>query len=54
MKDNIAQGVMPRSPEAWERRNSVSTCLNGASEKSINIYAKSRCQWSGRLIHLKP
>ena len=25
----------------------MNTCPNEASEESINIYAKSRCQWSG-------
>ena len=54
VRDNIAQVVMPGSPEAWERRNLVSTCSNGASEESIGIYAKNRCQCSGCLIHLEP
>ena len=43
-----------RSPEAWEGRNSVNTYSNGASEESIGIYAKSRCQRSGCLIDLEP
>ena len=47
VRDNTAQGVTPGSPEAWEGRNSVKTCSNGASEESIGIYAKSTCQWSG-------
>ena len=38
-RDNIVQRVTPRSPEAWEGRNSVNTCSNGASEKSISMYA---------------
>ena len=50
VRDIIVQGVMSRSPEAWEGRNSVNTFLNGASKESIGIYAKSRCQWSGRFI----
>ena len=54
VRDNRAQGVTPRSPKAWEGRNQVNTYSNGASEKSIGIYAKSRCQWSGQLIHLEP
>ena len=54
VRDSTAQGVTPGSLEAWEERNSVNTCLNGASEESIGIYTKSRCQWSGRLIHLEP
>ena len=43
VKDSTAQGVTLGSPEAWEECNSVNTCLNGASEESIDIYAKSRC-----------
>ena len=54
MKNNTAQGVMLGSPEAWEGHNSVNACPNGASEVSIDIYAKSRCQWSGSLIDLEP
>ena len=54
VKDSTAQGVTPESPEAWERRNSVNICSNGVNEESISIYAKSRCQWSGCLIHLEP
>ena len=53
MRDNTPQGVMPGSPEAWEGRNSVITCPNGASEESIGIYAKSRCQWHGCLMNLE-
>ena len=53
MKDNIVQGMMPGSPESLEGRNSVNTCLNGASEESIDIYAKSKCQWSGCSIKTK-
>ena len=34
------------NPEAWEGRNSMNTCSNKASEESIAIHAKSRCQWS--------
>ena len=41
---------MPWSPEFLEGCNSLNTCLNGASEESIGIYAKNRCQWSGCLI----
>ena len=48
------QGVTPGSPDSLEGRNSVDTCSNGASEEPIGIYAKSRCQWSGRLIELEP
>ena len=50
VKDNTAHGVTPRSSEAWEGRSSVNTCPIGASEKSISIYAKSRCQWISRSI----
>ena len=53
VRDNIAQGVMPGSPKAWEGHNSVSFCPIGASEESIGIYAKSRCQWSSCLIDLE-
>ena len=48
------QHVTPRSLDPLEGRNSVNTYSNGASEESIGIYAKSRCQWSGRLIDLEP
>ena len=54
MRDNTAQEVTFRSPEAWEGRNSMNTCPNGASEESIGIYAKNKCQWNGCLIHLEP
>ena len=40
VRDNTAQGVMPGSPEAWEGHNSMNTCSNGTSEKSIGILAK--------------
>ena len=53
VRDSTPQGVMPGSPDSLEGRNSVSTCSNGASEESIGIYAKSRCQWSGRSIKTK-
>ena len=46
----IVQGVKPASPESLEGRNSLNTCPNGASEESISIHAKSRCQWSGCYI----
>ena len=54
VRDNIAQRVTPGSPKAWEGPNSMNTCPNGASEESIGIYAKNRCQWSGCLIDLEP
>ena len=54
VRDNTTQGVTPGSPKAWEGRNLVNTCPNGASEESIGIYEKSRCQWSGCLIDLEP
>ena len=54
MRDNIVQGVRPRSPEAWEGRNLVNTYLNGTSEESISIHTKNRCQWNGCLIDLEP
>ena len=47
-------GVTPGSPDSLEGRNSVNTCSTGASEESIGIYTKSRCQWSGRSIELEP
>ena len=53
VRDITAQGVMPRSHEAWEGRNSVNTYPNGASEESIGIYAKCRYQRSGCLIDLE-
>ena len=54
VRDNTSQGVTPGSPDSLEGRNSVDTCSNGAREESIGIYAKSRCQCSGRLIELEP
>ena len=51
VRDNTA--LTPGSREAWEGRNLVNTCSNGASEESIGIYAKSRCQWSGRSMDLE-
>ena len=54
MRDSTFQGVMPGSPNSLEGRNSVNTCSNGASEESIGIYTKSRCQWSGLLTDLDP
>ena len=54
VRDSTPQGVMPGSPDSLEGRNTVDTCSNGASEKPICIYAKSRCQWSGRSIDLEP
>ena len=50
VRDSTVQGVMPGSPESLEGRNSIDTCPNGAIDESISIYAKSRCQWNGRLI----
>ena len=54
MRDNTPQGVIPRSPEAWEGHNLGNIDPNGASEESIGIYAKSRCQWSGCSTDLEP
>ena len=54
MRESTAQGVTPESPDSLEERNSVNSCLNGASEESIGIYAKSRCQWSDCLTALEP
>ena len=44
VRDGTVQGVTPRSLKSLEGRNLVNTCSNGASEDSIGIYAKSRCQ----------
>ena len=54
VRDSTPQGVTPGSPDSLEGRNSVDTCSNRASKESIGIYAKSRCQWSGRLTALEP
>ena len=53
MRDSTPQGVTLGSSDSLEGHNSLNTCLNGVSEESIGIYAKSRCQWSGRLIDLE-
>ena len=54
VRDNTPQRVTPGRPDFLEGCNLVNTYSNGASEESISIYAKSRCQWSGFLIDLKP
>ena len=54
VRDNTPQGVTPKSSNSLEGRNSVNTYSNGASEESIGIYAKSRCQWSGFSMNLEP
>ena len=53
MRDITVHEMTPESPESLKGCNSVNTCLNGASEASIGIYTKSRCQWSGCLIKKK-
>ena len=53
VRDNIVQGVMPRSFESLERHNLVNSCLNGASEESIGMYTKSGCQWSDSSIKIE-
>ena len=53
VRDSTPQGVTPGSPDSLEGRNSMNTCSNGASEESIGIYTKSRCQWSGCSIDSK-
>ena len=53
VRDSTPQGVTPGSPDSLEGRNSVNTCSNGASEESIGIYARNRCQWSGRSTALE-
>ena len=54
VRDSTPLGVTLGSPDSLEGRNSVNTCSNGASEEPIGIYAKSRCQWIGRLTDLEP
>ena len=54
VRDSTPQGVTPGSPNSLEGCDSVDTCSNGASKESIGIYAKSRCQRSGRLTALEP
>ena len=53
VRDSTPQGVTPGSLDSLEGRNSVDTSSNRASEESIGIYAKSRCQWSGRSTDLE-
>ena len=50
MRDSRIQGEMLESPKSLEEHNSLNTRLNLASEESIGIYAKSRCQWTSCLI----
>ena len=45
--NSSAQEVMPRTFKAWKECISFNTCMNGASDESISIYTKNRCQWSG-------
>ena len=54
VRDSTPQGVTPGSPDSLEGRKSVNNCSNGASEESIGIYKKSRCQWSGRSTDSEP
>ena len=54
VRDSTPQGVTPGSPDSLEGRNSVNNCSNGASEESIGIYEKSKCQWSGRSTDSEP
>ena len=54
VRNNNAHGMMPETSKAWEGHNSLNTCLDEASEESIAIYAKSRCQWNGGLIDSNP
>ena len=49
-RDSTVQGVMPRSSKSLEGHNSLNTCSNEASEESIRIYTKIKCQWSGCAI----
>ena len=53
-EDSTPEGVTPGSPDSLKGRNSKNIGSNGASEESIGIYAKSRCQWSGCLMDLEP
>ena len=50
VRDNTVEGVTLGTSEFLEGRNLVNICPNGASEESIGINAKSRCQWNGCLI----
>ena len=53
VSDNTVLGVTPGSPESLEGHNSVNTSPTGASEESIGIYSKIKCQWNGCLIKTK-
>ena len=53
VRDNTVQGVTLSSLESLEGRNSVKTCPNEAKVESIDIYAKSTCQWISCLIKVK-
>ena len=46
--DCCGEGQHNPGSDTWEPRS-----LGGASEESIGIYTKGRCQWSGCLIHLE-
>ena len=63
MRYGNLRGALPKDcalEQQWPRSGSrhcqslnmhkfLDICLNGASEKFINIYAKNRCQWNGYL-----
>ena len=53
VRDNTVHGVTLESPKSLEGRNSVNICPNGANEESIDIYAKSKCQWIGHSIKIE-
>ena len=45
---------MLRTFKAWKGHISFNTCSNEENMESMSIYAKNRCQWSGRMIDLEP
>ena len=53
MRDNTVQGMPSGSLESLEGHSSLDTCLNGTNEEFIDIFPKSRCQWSGCSIQIE-
>ena len=53
VRDSKVQRVMLGSSKFLEGHEPLSICPNGASEESIGIYAKNRCQCTSCLIKIE-
>ena len=45
--------MTPRTSRAWKGHDFLNTCPNWASEVLIDIYMKSKCEWSSCLMKEK-